>query len=111
MYAYYVIIISILIQFTAAFLALRLVWITKRTMAWTLIAGGIFLMALRRCFTLYEWIIRPLSISPVDISTEFIGLATSLCMLVGVALIMPLFLDLKRSEEELRQKVEDRTPK
>ena len=48
-------------------------------------------------------------LSPVDIFTEFIGLATSLCMLIGVALIMPLFLDLKRSEEELRQKVEERT--
>jgi PAS domain S-box-containing protein len=109
MYAYVLLITSILIQFSAAFLALRLVWITKRTTAWALISGGIFLMALRRCFTLYEWVMRPLAISPVDISTEVIGLATSLCMLVGVALIMPLFLGLKRSEEELRQKVEERT--
>ena len=109
MYAYFVLIIAILIQFTAAFLALRLVWITKRTIAWTLIASGIFLMALRRCGTLYEWFTRNLDLMPIDISTEIIGLATSLCMLGGVALIMPLFLDLKRSEEELRQNVEDRT--
>ena len=109
MYAYYVLIIAILVQFTAAYLALRLVWVTKRTIAWTLIASGIFLMALRRCGTLYEWFTRNLPLLPVDISTEFIGLATSLCMLVGVGLIMPLFLDLKRSEEELRQKVEERT--
>jgi PAS domain S-box-containing protein len=109
MYAYYVLVISILIQFIAAFLALRLVWITKKTIAWTLIASGIFLMALRRCFTLYEWFTRNLDLLPVDISTEFIGLATSLCMLGGVALIMPLFIDLKRSKEELRQKVEERT--
>jgi PAS domain S-box-containing protein len=109
MYAYYLLIIAILIQFTAAFLALRLVWITKRTIAWTLISSGIFLMALRRCGTLYEWFTRNLDLMPIDISTEIIGLATSLCMLGGVALIMPLFLDLKRSEEELRQKVEDRT--
>ena len=47
-----ILIISILIQFTAAALALRLVWITKQIKAWALISGAIFLMALRRCFTL-----------------------------------------------------------
>ncbi len=109
MNAYYILILSILIQFISAFLALRLVWITKRTIAWTLIASGIFFMALRRCLALYEWFSRDLAIRPVDISSEIVGLITSLCMLVGVALIMPLFLNLKRSEEGLRQKVEDRT--
>jgi len=37
--------LSILLQFTAAFLALRLVWVTGKSPAWAVIAAGISLMA------------------------------------------------------------------
>ncbi len=66
-------IIAICIQFAAAFLAFRLVWITKRKTAWIFIATAILLMAVRRCFTLYEWFIREMSLLPVDIGTELWG--------------------------------------
>ncbi len=108
MQLYFVLIIAIPLQFLAAFLALRLVWVTKRR-AWAFIAAAILLMALRRCFTLYEWYIREMSLLPIDISTEVIGLSTSVLMLVGVGLIAPLFLDIKRSEETLKKRVEERT--
>jgi PAS domain S-box-containing protein len=106
---YSVIIISILLQFAAAFLAVRLVWITKRTISWLFIATGIFLMALRRCFAFYEWYTREQAILPLDVSSETIGLATSVFMLVGVALIAPLFLEIKRSEQGLQERVEEKT--
>jgi PAS domain S-box-containing protein len=109
MSGYVILIISILIQFTAAALALRLVWITKQIKAWAFISGAIFLMALRRCFTLQEWISRGFSLTAIDISTEVVGLSTSILMLAGVAFIAPLFLEINRSKEELRQKVEERT--
>lgn len=106
---YLLLIIAIVIQFTAAFLAFRLVWITKRKTAWVFIAMAILLMAIRRCFTLYEWFARHLSLMPVDIGTELVGLATSIMMLLGVALIAPLFLEIKRSKENLQEMVEART--
>ncbi len=95
---YVILIIAIPLQFLAACLALRLVRVTKKA-AWAFIAIAILLMALRRCFTLYEWYVREMVLMPIDISTEVIGFATSLLMLIGVGLIAPLFLDIKRSEE------------
>ncbi len=90
-------------------MALRLIWITKKRIAWIFIAIAIMLMAIRRCFTLYEWFARAMELLPVDIHTEFVGLATSILMLLGVTLIAPLFLDIKRSEENLKERVEERT--
>ena len=104
-----ILIISILIQFTAAALALRLVWITKQIKAWALISGAIFLMALRRCFTLEEWITRGYSITTIDFFTEVVGISTSILMLAGVAFLAPLFRAINRSKEELREMVERRT--
>jgi len=66
-------------------------------------------MGLRRCFTLYEWYARGMELLPVDVSQELIALATSVCMAVGVALIAPLFLEIKRAKEVLRERVEERT--
>ena len=107
--AYFILLMAIAIQFTAAVLALRLVWITKKTFAWTSIAIAIVLMGLRRCFTAYEWYSRGMALLPVDISQEIVGLATTVFMLVGVALIAPLFAEIKRSEDLLRERVEERT--
>jgi PAS domain S-box-containing protein len=109
MNAYVILLIAIPCQFLAAILALRLVWITKRTFAWTCIAIAIVLMGLRRCFTAYEWYVRGMALLPVDISQEIVGLATTLFMLLGVALIAPLFFEIKRSEDLLRERVEERT--
>ena len=105
---YLVLFIAIPLQFFAAFLALRLVRITKRG-AWALIAIAILLMALRRCFTLYEWYIREMVLMPIDIGTEIVGLATSVLMVIGLSLIAPLFIDIKRSKEILSLRVEERT--
>ncbi len=77
--------------------------------AWALISGAIFLMALRRCFTLAEWFQREFILHPVDLTTEIVGFFTSVFMLLGVAWIAPLFLQIKRSKAELREKVEERT--
>ena len=107
--AYFILLLAIIIQFTAAILALRLVWITKKTFAWTSIAIAIVLMGLRRCFTAYEWYSRGMALLPVDIGQEIVGLATTVFMLVGVALIAPLFAKIKRSEDQLRERVEERT--
>ena len=89
--AYFILFISIPFQFVAAFLALRLIWITKMSVAWIFIAAAIVLMSLRRCITLYGWYFRGMELLPVDVSQELIAMATSVSMAVGVALIAPLF--------------------
>ena len=109
MQAQFLLIVAILIQFTAAFLAFRLVWVTKKKTAWVFIAIAILLMAIRRCFTMYEWFARGMSLMPVDIGSEVVGLATSILMLLGVAFIVPLFAEIMRTKESLREMVEQRT--
>ncbi len=94
---------SILLQFLAAFLAVRLIWLTERITAWTLIALAITVMALRRCYTAYEWIF--LGISP-KLPAEIICLVISVLVLSGVALIGPIFRKIRDSEESLRQSEE-----
>ncbi len=55
---------SILLQFTAALLALRLIRITGRGSAWALIAVAVSLMAIRRCATLFDFISSGFSYPP-----------------------------------------------
>jgi two-component system NtrC family sensor kinase len=104
MFTIYILIASISLQFTAAFLALRLVWVTKKTPAWVLIAAAICLMALRRCLTLYQ-VVTWEAPTHLDQTTELVALAVSILMLVGIARIAPIFYSFKSSEEMLRRQL------
>jgi PAS domain S-box-containing protein len=97
----FVLIISILLQLTAAFLALRLMWVTEKKPAWVLIAVAISLMALRRCVTLHQVLFWAVP-QPLNLTAEFVGLVVSILMVVGIAWIAPLFLSIKNSQEALR---------
>jgi len=97
----FILVISILIQFAAAFVALRLIWITGRRVAWVLIATALFFMAVRRCITLFQAEVLGVPYT-TSMSAELVALVISVLMLVGVIWIAPLFLSLKRSEEALR---------
>jgi PAS domain S-box-containing protein len=92
---------SLILQFTAAVLALRLIFVTKRTPAWLLIAAAIVLMGLRRGITLYEILFWGLP-TPLDFTAELVALVISVLMVVGIAWIAPLFAAIKGSEEALR---------
>ncbi len=104
MHVIVILILSIALQFIAAFLALRLVWITKKSPAWVLIALAMGLMALRRCLTFYQVLFWEAP-THLDQTTELVGLAVSICMVVGVARIAPLFFSMKESEEALRRQM------
>ena len=99
-----ILILSILLQFTAAFLALRLIWVTKKTQAWVLIALAICLMALRRSISFYHSAFQESPI-PLDPAAELVGLGVSILMVVGIARIAPLFLAFKKSEGALRRQL------
>lgn len=94
--------ISILLQLAAVYLALRLIRITRKRAAWILIAVAISLIAVRQCMTLFLLITEDLSVPP-ELSYELVTVAFSAIMVSGIALINPLFLSIKRSEEELQK--------
>ena len=95
--------VSVLLQFLAAFLALRLIWVTGRIASWIMVAGAILLMAVRRCISLYDWFFVTVSPLPIDITFEIFGLCISAMMAVGLLLISPLFYSLRRSLDLLKQ--------
>jgi len=101
-----IVIASIIVQFAAAILAFRLIRITKKIIAWTFIALAISLMAVRRCLTLYGGLFDA-QISSADIASAVTTLGISTCMLVGVALITPLFLAIDRDKKRLVQSQEE----
>jgi PAS domain S-box-containing protein len=97
-----ILVISILLQFTAAILALRLIWVTGRRAAWVLIASALVLMAFRRCITLFQNGFTGVT-NATTLEAELVALVISILMLSGVIWIAPLFISLKRSEETLRE--------
>lgn len=104
MHVIFILILSIALQFTAAFLALRLIWVTKKSPAWVLIASAMCLMALRRSLTFYQVLFGEAP-TLLDQTTELVGLAVSIGMVIGVARIAPLFLSIKKSEELLQRQL------
>ena len=86
-------------------MALRLIRLTGRRMAWSLIAVALVLMSVRRIIPLYHLLSGSSAFSP-DLLNELIGLALSLLMALGVAGIAPLFSAIKRSHWALRESEE-----
>lgn len=89
--------LSILLQVTAALLALRLIRVTQAKSAWMLIAAALSLMALRRSITLFQMVFP--EAATADLNVELVALIISILMVVGVAWIAPVFLAIKKAEE------------
>jgi len=93
--------LSVACQLMSAILALRLIRVTGRMAAWSLIALAITLMTLRRIESLVL-VIAGTAVSPSDYVFEILGLIVSAIMLAGIYHINPLFTALAGSQEELR---------
>ena len=91
---------SVLLQFIAAFLALRLIPITGKKTAWLLVAAAISLMTVRRFESLVRLVSGQSSSAP-DVIFEVVGLVVSCCMIAGIYLIQPLFRAMASSRQEL----------
>jgi signal transduction histidine kinase len=96
----YVLACSIILQLTTAVLALRLIRLTGRRTAWSLIAVALVFLSSKRAIPLYRLLSGDSAIAP-DLSNELIGLVVSLLLLLGVISIASLFAAIKRSEEAL----------
>jgi len=92
---------SVLLQVTAAFLALRLIRITEVRTAWILMAIGLVLMAVGRIIDILPFF--SIEITPkISLINEWVDIFVSVVMVAGVALIAPLFYAIRESERALR---------
>lgn len=92
-------IISILLQFVAAFFAMRLIKRTKYSLAWILLSLGFFFMAIRRLFELayFEYEHLPPIYSTLN---SWIGILISILITIGVILMRKIFLFMKKAEKD-----------
>ena len=74
---------SIALQFLAAILSLRLIWITGRSWAWSLIALALTLMGIRRSITLFHMLAGNIPVSP-DLEAELVALFISVIMVLMI---------------------------
>src|SRR5262245_16849753 len=88
--------LSIVLQASAAVLALRLIRVTSSSPGWMLIAAAIVLMAGQRCTTFFGMLSGSLS-SPPALATAVLELLIAIGMAAGIACIAPLFLSMKRA--------------
>jgi signal transduction histidine kinase len=98
----FALIVSILLQFIAAFAAIRLTKITKYNISWILISVGFLIMALHR---LAELIPKIYEKNPIDINLIFtwMDLITSIFIAVGVLMIRKIFNFIRKVEQSRRE--------
>jgi PAS domain S-box-containing protein len=93
--------ISVVLQFTASYLALRLILLTGEKKAWLFISCAILVMAVRRSIMLYHVVTEQMP-RPHITWDDWTTLIISVLMVIGVAWIGPLFYSIKRTTEALR---------
>ncbi len=94
-------VITIILQFFAVGVAVKLIRVTKYNSSWMLLTIGFILMAITR---LVEFLPYVSEIKPQDTREIFVwmGLITSLSFAIGVFLIQKIFKYMKRVEESRR---------
>ena len=95
-------IISIIFQLLAAFIALGLTRQTKFNISWVLISIAFLLIALRRILDLVPIYYKELQ-SDIYIIDRLMGIFTSVFLLLGVIFIRRLFKFLKRIDDIRRE--------
>ncbi|HEX3051132.1 MAG TPA: PAS domain S-box protein [Aggregatilineaceae bacterium] len=101
-----ILIISILLQLTAAILALRLISFTGHQRAWLLIACAVLLMALRR-IAFFVGLVS--DNSDFSINAEVLGLFISIFLVLGISSIKPLIRLIQNAHAEMERRVNERT--
>jgi signal transduction histidine kinase len=99
------IILSILLQFMVAFLALRFIAITKTKLSWILISIGFVLMAFRRVIDLSTYL-NLKRYEELLSAGAWIGIAISILISIGIWLLRDIFYTWKRAE--LERKISER---
>jgi PAS domain S-box-containing protein len=95
--------ISLLLQFVAAVLSIRLIRITGRWQAWGLIALAMTLMGVRSSITLYRVFMAEVLL-PVDLTSGLVTLSISVLMVAGVIYLGLFFNKATLPNEALQQR-------
>ena len=91
--------LSIILQFTAAGLAIRHIRSTGYKFAWGCIATALILMGIRRSITWYRVASGDREL-PADISAELVALLISTLMLAGILMIGRMFNEIQKRRAE-----------
>lgn len=95
--------LSVLLQILAAILALRLIPVTGKTIAWILLSFGFMLMASRRAISLLHQQGSIESKWLTAMTAEVVALIISILILAGVLLLKNVFVKQRHDEDELRK--------
>ncbi|MGR8932869.1 MAG: putative bifunctional diguanylate cyclase/phosphodiesterase [Gammaproteobacteria bacterium] len=96
---------SLALQFLAAFFALRLIKVSGKSLAWSLIAIAIVLMAVRRGISLFHLAVSEQTIHP-DLDAELVALMISILMVAGIERIAPIFREIRSFTDRLKESEE-----
>jgi PAS domain S-box-containing protein len=94
-----ILLISLFLQCTAFVVALNMIRITGKKLAWLLLASAILLMVVRRAISLVRVLSDPNY--KADLSAELVALTISILLLLGLDRIRPVFKSIKKSTDEL----------
>ena len=96
----YLAIVSLVLHLVNAALTLRLMVVTGRRLPWTLLAGGIAIIAVRRFVLLFE---QPAGETlPASSMGESFVIASSLLIMAGLILIRPLLESIRAAERTMQ---------
>ena len=102
-------ILSIVLQFAAAFLAIPLIKKTKYNVSWILISIALVLMAIRRLIELIPFIQKDTTLPEVTLA-HWLGILISIIILIGVFYIRKIF-DFLKHIDKLREESEKKVLK
>ncbi|MGD9172205.1 MAG: PAS domain-containing protein, partial [Candidatus Thiodiazotropha sp.] len=88
--------VSLMLQFLAVYFVLRLIRVTGKRLAWSLIAVAITLMALHRGISFGQMLISDTAPLP-DLTSALVTLAISALMALGIERITPILANLRSS--------------
>jgi len=95
--------LSVLLQLLAAFMALRLIPLTRKAMAWSILSVAFILMATRRSISLLQQGEHFKSSWLNAMTTEIVALLISVLIVIGVFMIRSVFMQKRHDEDELRK--------
>ena len=92
-------IISIILQLVAVFVALRLTKVTKYKISWILISIGFVFMAVRRFIDLFQFMNQPAN-EDLNLLNDWIAVIISIFIAAGVIIIPEIFNYLNKAEND-----------
>ncbi|MDZ7741675.1 MAG: PAS domain S-box protein [Bacteroidota bacterium] len=92
-------ILSILLQLIAFFIAIRLIRVSRRRLAWVLLAIAFLFMGIRRSIELFGWLQQGDYTEIYTNLSYFIGIAVSILIALGVILLSNVLHSLKKTEQ------------